>query len=446
PSAIPKSASFMTQLVTYGRSLSQILGAFHLMALVDSPFMLLSLGLIAYFGGAMVFIPLGAIIFVVALNLLLQPRIQQYINERYEFEGRKRKFEYEIMQSLPFIKLAGMERHFTDVIDHDRPDHQRYFSISAHINHISMLVLFMSLIALTGYGAWQVSEGIMTLGQLVACSLLSSKAITSASITNLLFNINRIRILFENLNQFYDIPIEERGASFCLTRIKHVELKHIEFNYMDNRYFQLKGISFDLHLPESLYIYGHPGAGKTSLFNLLAGIEDASRGSFLVNNLNIEHFDYRDIRSHIHFSPSYYRFFSGTLYDNLILSNQSVTSDQVANALEKVQLTDKVNQIEDGLHYKIENHESIPLSSGERKRFMLARVFLTEADLVILDEPFEFMSDENGLTFVQSVRAFCEESGKGLIILSNRKSFAQFCKQSLTLSNGQLYPMRINSD
>ncbi|WP_067522709.1 ATP-binding cassette domain-containing protein [Endozoicomonas ascidiicola] len=445
PSAMPKSSAFMTQLVTYGRSLSQMLGAFHLMALVDSPFMLLSLGLIAYFGGPMVFIPLVAILFVVALNLLLQPRIQRYINERYEFEGRKRKFEYEIMQSLPFIKLAGMERYFTDAIENDRPDHRQYFSISAHINHISMLVLFLSLIAVTGYGAWQVSEGMMTLGQLVACSLLSSKAITSASITNLLFNINRIRMLFDNLNQFYEIPVEERGASFCLTRIKHLELKQIEFTYAENRYFQLKGISFDLNLPESLYVYGHPGSGKTSLFNLLAGIEDPARGSLLVNNLNIEHFDYRDIRSHIHFSPSYYRFFSGSLYDNLILGNTMVTSDQIAMALDKVQLTDKINQIEDGLHYKVENHESIPLSSGERKRFMLARVFLTEADLVILDEPFEFMSDDNGLTFVQSVRAFCEESGKGLIILSNRKSFAQFCNQSLTLSNGQLYPMKLSN-
>ena len=442
PSAMPHSASFMTQLVTYGRSLSQMLGTLHLLALVDSPFMLLSLVLIAYFGGAMVAIPLVAIILVVGINLVLQPKIQRYINDRYEFEGRKRKFEYEIMQSLPFIKLAGMERYFTEVIEHRRPDHRHYFSISAHINHISMLILFLSLIAVTGYGAWRVSEGLMTMGQLVACSLLASKSISNASITNLLFNINRIRTLFDHLNQFYEIPVEERGASFCLTRIKHLELKDIEFNYTENKYFQIKGVNIDLNLPDSLYVYGRPGAGKSSLFNILAGLEEPSSGHLLVNNLNIEHFDYRDVRSHIHFSPSYYRFFTGSLHENLTLGRTSVTAEQVADALEKVNLTEKINQIDDGLHFQVDNNDIIPLSSGERKRFMLARVFLSDADLVVLDEPFEFLSDEDSLHFIQSVRSFCEETGKGLIILSNRKSFAHFCSHALTLNNGQLYPMK----
>ncbi|MFK0570663.1 ATP-binding cassette domain-containing protein [Endozoicomonas sp.] len=442
PSAMPHSASFMAQLVTYGRSLSQMLGTLHLLALVDSPFMVLSLILIAYFGGAMVVIPLISIFLVVGINLVLQPKIQKYINDQYEFEGRKRKFEYEIMQSLPFIKLAGMERYFTEVIEHNRPDHQHYFSISAHINHISMLILFLSLIAVTGYGAWRVSEGMMTMGQLVACSLLASKSISNASITNLLFNINRIRILFDNLNRFYEIPIEERGASFCLTRIKHLELKDIEFAYADNRYFQIKGVNIDFNLPDTLYVYGRPGAGKSSLFNILAGLEDPSSGHLLVNNLNVEHFDYRDVRSHIHFSPSYYRFFTGTLYDNLTLGRSSITAEQVADALEKVHLAEKINQIEDGLHFKVDNSDVIPLSSGERKRFMLARVFLTDADLVVLDEPFEFLSDEGSLNFIQSVRSFCQETEKGLIILSNRKSFAHFCNHALTLNNGQLYPMK----
>ncbi|MGB1271718.1 MAG: ATP-binding cassette domain-containing protein, partial [Endozoicomonas sp.] len=442
PSAMPDSASFMTQLVTYGRSLSQMIGMLHLMALVDLPFLLISLVLIGYFGGPLVIIPLVAMALVIGINLVLQPRIRKFIQARYEFEGRKRKFEYEIMQSLPFIKMAGMERYFTDTMEHHRPDHRQYFSISAHINHISMLILFLSLISVTGYGAWRVAEGMMTMGQLVACSLLAAKAISNASITNLLFNINRIKTLFDNLNRFYQIPVEERGAAFCLTRIKHLALKEVTFNYPENRYFHLKGINIDLNLPDSLYIYGKPGAGKSSLFSLLAGLAEPAGGQMLVNHLNIEHFDYRDVRRHIHFSSSYYRFFTGTLYDNLTMGRTSVTADQVAEALEKVQLTEKINQIEDGLHFWVENMDIIPLSSGERKRFMLARAFLSDADLLVLDEPFEFLSDESSLSFIQAIGSFCQETGKGLVILSNRKAFAHLCDDALTLNNGQLYPMK----
>ena len=189
PSAMPHSASFMTQLITYGKSLSQMIGLLHLTAMIDLPFMIISLVLIGWFGGTIVVIPLVAMALVIALNLVLQPKIRNYIQKRYEFDGRKRKFEYEIMQSLPFIKMAGMERYFTDYVQHNRPDHRQYFSISSHINHISTLILFLSLIAVTALGAYRVSESIMTMGQLVACSLLAAKAISNASITSLLFNV-----------------------------------------------------------------------------------------------------------------------------------------------------------------------------------------------------------------------------------------------------------------
>ena len=442
PSAMPYTASFMTQLVTYGRSLSQMIGLLHLMAMVDLPFLILSLVLIGVFGGPLVAIPLLATALVIGLNLFLQPKIQQYIQSQYEFQGRKRKFEYEIMQSLPFIKMAGMERYFTDCIQHNRPDHRQYFSISAHINHVSLLILYLSLIAVTGLGAYRISEGLMTMGQLVACSLLAAKAISNASITTLLFNVNRIKTLFDNLNRFYEIPVEESGAAFCLTRIKHLELKEIQFSYPENKHFNMKGINIDLNLPDSLYIYGKPGSGKSSLFNILAGLKDPLGGQILVNNLNIEHFDYRDVRNHVHFSSSYYRFFTGTLHDNLALGRSSITADQIAEALEKVQLTEKINQLDEGLQYRVDNAEVIPLSSSERKRFMLARIFLTDADLVVLDEPFEFLSDENSLYFIQTIQAYCKETKKGLIIFSNRKAFAHLCGDALMLNNGQLYPMK----
>ena len=446
PSAMPYSASFMTQLVTYGRSLSQMIGLLHLTAMIDFPFMLLSLILIGWFGGTIVIIPLIAMTLVIGLNILLQPKIREYIQKRYEFDGRKRKFEYEIMQSLPFIKMAGMERYFTDYIQHNRPDHRQYFMISSHINHISTLILFLSLIAVTGLGAYRVSESLMTMGQLVACSLLAAKAISNASITSLLFNVNRIKLLFENLNKFYDIPVEQGKASFCLTRMKHLALRDIAYSYPQNRYFNLNGINIDLALPGSLYIYGKPGSGKSTLFSMLAGLSEPASGQIIVNNLNVEHFDYRDIRNHIHFSSSYYRFFTGTLYDNLTLGRSSVSADQVAEALDKMLLSEKINQIDEGLHYHIDNSDIIPLSSSERKRFMLARIFLTDADLIVLDEPFEYLSDENGLHMIKVVQAFCREKQKGLLILSNRKAFARFCDQKLMLNNGQLYPMKLEGD
>lgn len=444
PSSIPYSASFMAQLVTYGRSLTQMIGLLHLTALVDFPFMLLSLILVAWFGGIIVLIPLVAIALVVGLNILLQPRTRKYIKNRYEFDGRKRKFEYEIMQSLPFIKMAGMEQYFTDHIQHNRPDHRNYFMISSHVNHISTLILFLSLIGLTALGAYRVSESLMTMGQLVACSLLAAKTISNASITSLLFNINRIKLLFENLNKFYEIPVEHGKALFCLTKMKNLALKDITYSFPQNKYFGLNNINIDLTLPKSLYIYGKPGSGKSTLFSMLAGLSEPKSGHIIVNNLNVEHFDYRDIRTHIHFSSSYYCFFTGTLYDNLTLGRDSITADQVAQALDAMLLSEKINQIDEGLHHFIDNANIVPLSSSERKRFMLARIFLTDADLIVLDEPFEYLSDENSLHMIKAVQTFCKENKKGLLILSNKKSFSRFCDQKLMLNNGQLYPMKID--
>ncbi|PJE78691.1 Leukotoxin export ATP-binding protein LtxB [invertebrate metagenome] len=442
PSYLPQSAGFLSQTITYGKSLSQLLGLLQLLAAVDFPFLIMAIVLVGILGGELVAIPLVAIILVISINLFLQPRIKRYISEQYQFEASKRRFEYEVMQSLPFIKLGGMETYFTDHFKHNRPDHHRYYSIAAHVNHVSTLILFISLIAVTGYGAWLVSAGVLTIGQLVACSLLTSKAVTNAKITNMVFNINRIRILFKNLNQFYQIPVEDKPDAFCLSHIRHMSLNKIEYQYPKNPHFNLNNLDISLTVPEKLFIYGQPGAGKTTLFRLLAGLLDCSSGHMLINNLNVSHFDYRNIRRHIHFSSSYYRFFPGTLYNNLSLGRKDISAANITKALERVKLTEKINQIEDGLHFQVENVDNIPLSSSERKRFMLARIFLTEADLIILDEPFDFLSDENSYHLLQQVTTFCNETKKGLIVLSNRKSFMQFFDRSLMLNKGKLYPIK----
>ncbi|WP_316353126.1 ATP-binding cassette domain-containing protein [Candidatus Trichorickettsia mobilis] len=375
-SSTPEVNSFLSQVISDGQSLTRFMGLLHIIAVIDVPFMLLFIFMIYFIGGNLVYVTIIAISIVVIINLFYQSTIKNFVHLSTEKTFEKKHIQTEIMQSINFIKLANMENYFCNKeikAEVKGTNRLHYNTIFACINHVSTLIMFGSLIAVVSIGAVQILEGTLTIGQLAACSMFTSRAVSTSKITGLLFNFYRLKMLFSNLENFSKLPLEHT-TSLPLERVDNITVKSVSISF-NSREMVLDNLNVTLDRQNNSFIYGKPGSGKSTLFNALAGLQTIHQGSIEINNLELANFGQSDIRSKIHFSPATARFFTGTILDNLKLDNQSVTHLDITDALNKVGLLEKVNKIEHGLAQEIINFEKVPFSSGESKKFMLSRIF-----------------------------------------------------------------------
>ncbi len=165
-----------------------------------------------------------------------------------------------------------------------------------------------------------------------------------------------------------------------------IEFSNLSFNYPGNQQPALQDISFSVPRGRSLAIVGPSGAGKTSLVNLLLRFWDYSTGDILLNGISIKRYDPASVRNQIGVITQNDYFFNTSILENLKLAKPDAKEEDIQMAARRVQIHDMISVLPKGYDTSIDE-QGQKLSVGERQRLGLARVFLRDRPIVILDEP-----------------------------------------------------------
>ncbi len=164
-----------------------------------------------------------------------------------------------------------------------------------------------------------------------------------------------------------------------------VSFQNVHFRYQHDSDVVLKNVNFELAPGHTLGIAGRTGSGKTTIGRLLARMYDPDKGQVLLNGQNLQEFDQDALRRKVGVVSQSVQFFSGTLRDNLCLFDRCYTDQQIENALRELNLIPWLEKMPQGLNMAMSS-TSLDLSTGEAQRLALARVFLRNPEVVILDE------------------------------------------------------------
>ncbi len=164
-----------------------------------------------------------------------------------------------------------------------------------------------------------------------------------------------------------------------------VRFQQVHFCYADDSELVLKNIDFVLEPGHTLGIAGRTGSGKTTIGRLLARMYDPDQGQILLNNRNLQEFNQETLRRKVGVVTQNVQFFSGTLRDNLHLFEEHYTDSQLEDALGELNLLPWLATQPQGLN-TLMSSASLDLSTGEAQRLALARIFLRDPEVVILDE------------------------------------------------------------
>ncbi|MBP5565215.1 MAG: ABC transporter ATP-binding protein [Lachnospiraceae bacterium] len=331
--------------------------------------------------------------------------------------------------------------------------------VTAFMNPATFLIVNVSTLAVLYFGAGEVYTGAIERGALVA--LLNYKAqilVELIKLANLIITMTKSvacadrisEMLFENDESatVYDDKEENKNLAKEKTdRIENIAFNKVDFAYPGSSKESLKDISFEAKKGEIIGIIGGTGSGKTTLINLICGYYSATNGEIDVNGKNIVDSSTQQddknvamrmtkfMRDYIGIVPQTALLFSGTIEDNLKWGKKDASNDEMDTALKRACAYDFVYQKEGALKAEV-TEGGKNFSGGQRQRLCIARAFVKEPEILILDD------STSALDYVteKKVRAGIRELAKDSIcfIVSQRAASIMDADKILVLDDGEL--------
>lgn len=212
-----------------------------------------------------------------------------------------------------------------------------------------------------------------------------------------------------------------------------VRFENVDFSYPNSSQSVLKQISFTLRKGQKVALLGKTGSGKSTILQLLNRNYDPTSGHIFLGNCNIADFSENTLREHLVTLSQRVHIFSQTLADNLRMGNNQASDEQLFNVLEKVGLSYLLET--EGLNLWL-GDGGRPLSGGEQRRLGLARLLLSKAELVLLDEPTEGLDRETEQQILDLILTHCAD--RTLLMITHRLKGIEKFDQVYRIDNGQL--------
>lgn len=291
-------------------------------------------------------------------------------------------------------------------------------------------VSFFNMLILA-VGLWlYVGEQINFAGLLVAVILLMSSYGPVIALSNLSNNMLQTLASGERvLGLLAEEPeLKEVTNGKNLQDIQQLEVKNLDFSYAEEQI--LSQINFSLSKGHILGIQGKSGSGKSTLLKLLMRFFDPQNGEIRLNQTALSEINTTSLRENMAYITQQTYIFNETLYENIVMANRKATKQQVIDAAKKANIHDFITSLPEGYDTKI-NEMGNNLSDGEKQRIGIARAFLHNAPIILLDEPTSNLDSLNEAMILQSLLKV--KSEKLIILVSHRASTMAICDQVIQI-------------
>lgn len=424
-------------------SFREFLTSATLTALIDLPFAVLFLAVIWYLAGSLVFIPIAVIPIAMIGGYLIQLPLKKITKELSRFSSQKGATLYEALANLETIKGTGAEgqsqkKWEETVAQMSKLSLKSRFYSSFAINFTAFLQS-MTSVAVIVYAVYLISENELTMGGLIACSMLLRHALNPiGKVAALLTRYDQARTALESLKNLMNQPVEREEHKQYLHRPKFkggIEFKNVSFSYPNQQSKALEGVSFKIKPGEHVAILGRIGSGKTTLEKLLLGFYEVQEGSILIDGTDIRQIDPSDLRRQIGYVSQEISLMYGSVKDNITLGARYADDAMILQAAEIAGLSHFVDKHPEGFDMPV-GERGLALSGGQRQSIAVARSLLLSPPIYVMDEPTNSMDNSTEDGFKQRLTQHIEH--KTLLLVTHRTSLLTLVDRLIIMDNGRI--------
>ena len=400
-------------------------------------------GIILFRMNAMLFSISLFMALVSILLVLIYKQPYKKINE--ETMVQSAALNSQMIESLRGIETVKCNANEDTEMENLEREYIKSLKISLRSSKISTTQGLISSFISTGFsmlttyvGISQVLKGEMTLGGFMAFSTLSSYFTSPLSnLIGLQMQIQEASISMKRLGEIMDYPSETVGDEdrTDLDKVEgDIEFKDVTFRY-GNRAPALDHISFTIPAGKKVALVGSSGSGKSTITKLLLKYYEPEDGEIDLNGVNLAEYTNDSVRRAISYVPQNVELFSKTIYDNIRVSRMDATMDEVKEAAKKADAHDFIRHLP--LQYNTYLEEAgNGLSGGEKQRIALARAFLKDSNLYILDEStsnLDFATENLIFNMI-----YDQLADRSMLIVAHRLSTVRDCDLILVMDHGKI--------
>ena len=383
------------------------------------------------------------------LSKMYRPRLRKRSREAKRLESSIFAVVQEVLTAIRVVKAFGKEDHERDRFLGRSGDHLRArIHLSLLESRYSLLVgltTAMGTAVVLWIGVRHVQTGLLYTGSLIMMmsyltQLYGPLKTIGTKASSLQGHLAGAERAFSILDRVSDVA--ERADAHPIARAAGaVTFQNVTFAY-DGNHSVLRDISFDVPPGARMGIAGRTGAGKTSLLSLLTRFYDPTSGQILLDGLDLRDYRIADLRNQFAIVLQDPVLFSTTIAENIAYARPGASENDIVVAAKLANAHDFITALPQG-YLTMVGERGMRLSGGERQRISLARAFLKDAPILLLDEPTSSVDTGTESLIMTAVERLMQ--GRTTFIIAHRLSTLESCDVRLDLENGGMLSLRAHS-
>ncbi|KAB0465824.1 MULTISPECIES: type I secretion system permease/ATPase [Vibrio] len=412
-------------------------------SLIDLPFALMFLALIWLMAGNLVFVPVTGVVILVIYALLIQGPLRRTIEEGSRLASQKYANLIESLAGLETVKLFSAQSQFQfrweEAVAHMANWNIKSRRITDSIQNTAGFVQQSTNVGMIIFGVYLIAEGELTMGGLIAATMLSGRAIGPLVQLSLLSTrYNQAKSSMTLIEQVMSMPDEqEEGKRYIHRPIiqGHIALDKVTFHYPDAPMASIRDLTLNITPGEKVAIIGRIGSGKTTLERLIMGLYKPTEGHVRIDDTDMEQLHHVDVRRNIGCVPQDSNLFYGSVRDNITLGRPLVDDRDVMDAANRAGVTAFTQQDPAGLERQVGEGGGL-LSGGQRQSVAIARAFLGRPPVLLMDEPTSAMDNRSEMHIKHQLSQLLPS--ETLILITHKTSMLDIVDRVIVMEKGSI--------
>ena len=439
----PASAGVLSANMKEFETLRDFFTSATIVALIDLPFVLLFILIIAIIGGPIAFVPLAAIPLIVGMGLFLQKPLQKVIKESLHESALKNALLFETIIGLETIKVQAAEGHtqrsWEELTDKASRTSVKSRRIASFAQNWAMFIQQAVSAVIVIVGVYLISGGSLSMGGLIACVILSGRAMGPlAQVAGLLTRFTQSREALDQLDDLMKRPVERPAGKHFITQqdIKgKIEFRDVTFKYPGQSTPALNSVSFTIEPGEKVGVIGAVGSGKTTLERLLINLYQPETGSVQIDGSDVRQVDPGDLRRNVGSVQQSPQLFFGSVRQNITMGHETAPDRAVLRAAELSGVMAFLKDSEAGLDTQV-GERGEALSGGQRQAVAIARALLYDPPIIVLDEPTASMDPASEQRLKKHLVNVCKN--KTTFLITHKGAMLDLVDKLILIDRGRL--------
>ncbi|MDD2737032.1 MAG: type I secretion system permease/ATPase [Desulfuromonadaceae bacterium] len=408
---------------------------------MDLFFSIVFLVVMFYYSLQLTLIVVASIPVYFILSMVFTPILRARLKEKFNHGAKNQAFLVESISGIDTIKSMAVEPRWVDNWEKQLAGYVTAGLDSTNIGTVANVgvstVSKLVTVGILWFGAAQVVNGDLTVGQLIAFNMLSGRLTEPIlRIAQLWNNFQQVGVSMERLGDILNAPAEVVGNKTRIPRLNgSIEFDQVSFRYRPENPDVIRSVNIKISPGQVIGIVGRSGSGKSTLTKLVQRLYAPDRGRVLIDGQDISIIDTTSLRQQLGVVLQENLLFTGTIRDNIALSNPALPIESIIGAAKLAGAHEFICELPEGYDTRVGEHGT-GLSGGQRQRIAIARTLISNPRILIFDEATSALDYESEMIIQENMRSIC--AGRTVLIIAHRLSAVRDADRILVMERGQI--------